>query len=182
MTFLFIIRLTTPMNSLCCSPSQCRKSYSPLNHPTFPLWQDGGCSSTKATPFKNSSRTVSQFISSFVRAAQARPLSYRCFGKFYQSSWLLSFNETTRDFFKMTNPEEELQRKKLFKNLVIAKDKGFEAAFGKYPVMYLDFSVCDSALVALSMLISDGCRRCLVIPWRSCCKPSRHISLPWYGN
>jgi len=47
--------------------------------------------------------------------------------------------------------DEEARLKGLFKNLAIAGNVKFETKFGKYPVMYLDFSVCGSVLVALSM-------------------------------
>lgn len=46
-------------------------------------------------------------------------------------------------FFLNTHPVEQQHRKELFlKNkLAIAEDARFESEFGRYPVLYIDFSV-----------------------------------------
>jgi hypothetical protein len=83
-----------PLTPLTPSPSQYRvrsaysphnPTYSPQNHPTSLICQDQGNSLTRAPPFRASSRHLSQLIFSFVRAAQARPPSSGCSGRFCHS-------------------------------------------------------------------------------------------------
>jgi len=58
---------------------------------------------------------------------------------------------------ELTDPEEQAQRRELFKNLDIAKEKVFKRHFGKYLVIYLDILVCESTVVvSSSTLMSSG--------------------------
>ena len=59
------------------------------------------------------------------------------------------------DFFESASPEQA-ERKAIFDKLAIAKHPAFESEFGKYPVLHVDFSVCDSVLIACPMLMSSG--------------------------
>ena len=70
-------------------------------------------------------------------------------------------NETTSNFFESTTPKQQARRKVTFKNLAIGGYPRFDEEFGKYPVLYLDFSVCDQVLIVCSMLMSGGrCTEC----------------------
>jgi hypothetical protein len=62
------------------------------------------------------------------------------------------------DFFECTSSNEQAQQKDVFmKNeLTIVQDARFEMEFGKYPVLYVDFSVCELVIVVFSVLMSGG--------------------------
>lgn len=66
-------------------------------------------------------------------------------------------NETTSNFFELTitNDSERNRRKATFKKLAIAGYPKFDDEFGKYPVLYVDFSVCDhwQVFIVCSMLM-----------------------------
>jgi len=58
-----------------------------------------------------------------------------------------AINETTSNFFESTTPKQQARRKAAFKNLAIGGWPIFDEEFGKYPVLYLDFSVCNQVVI-----------------------------------